>query len=335
MPNQVVWSKQTQAKNSFLSYDNVSKSKILLGSIGSVATVLVILMIQSQIEPNQYEGDTGIIEKQKNDFTYLTIGIIDQDAVKSITQLQPTADYLAEKLSDSDVKYKGKVVVVKTSKDMIESLGNKKIDIAIDSPITMQYVADKSDAVPFLIRWKNGLANYYSIFVVKNESAINSLEEMKDKTIIFEDPMSSSAYYLPKYHLIQQGFSFDKEHPDANFIFSGDNDNTIVWLLDDHGDIAAMSNVDYTKLDDITKQKIKIIERTEEIPRNMVIHRGDLDPKMVEKMSKVLIVMNDDPLGSKIMNDFQGTTKYVKIKDVQKTLNQLRAILKIMPEEFQ
>lgn len=313
----------------------MSKFKILLGSLVLVITVLIILIILLQIESNQYEDKTGIMEKQKSDFTYFTIGTIEQDAVKSITQLQPTADYLAEKLSDSDMRYKGKVIVVKTSKDMIESLRNQKIDIALDSPIIMQYVADKSDASPFLIRWKNGLPNYHSIFVVKNESAINSLEEIKGKTIIFEDPTSSSAYYLPKYHLIQLGFSFDKEQHDTNFVFSGDDDNTIAWLLDGRGDIAALSNVDYAKLDDVTKRKIKIIERAQDIPRNLVIHRGDLDPRLVEKISETLTSMGNDPLGSKIMNDFQGTTKYVKIDDEEKIRNQLRSILETMPEEFQ
>lgn len=313
----------------------MSKFKILLGSLVLVITVLIILIILPQIESNQYEDKTGIMEKQKSDFIYFTIGTIEQDAVKSITQLQPTADYLAEKLSDSDMRYKGKVIVVKTSKDMIESLRNQKIDLALDSPIIMQYVADKSDASPFLIRWKNGLPNYHSIFVVKNESAINSLEEIKGKTIIFEDPTSSSAYYLPKYHLIQRGFSFDKEQHDTNFVFSGDNDNTIAWLLDGRGDVAAMSNVDYAKLDDATKRKIKIIERTQDIPRNLVIHRGDLDPRLVEKISETLTSMGNDPLGLKIMNDFQGTIKYVKIEDEEKIRNQLRSILETMPEEFQ
>lgn len=313
----------------------MSKFKILLGSLVLVITVLIILIILPQIESNQYKDKTGIMEKQKSDFIYFTIGTIEQDAVKSITQLQPTANYLAEKLSDSDIRYKGKVIVVKTSKDMIESLRNQKIDLALDSPIIMQYVADKSDASPFLIRWKNGLPNYHSIFVVKNESAINSLEEIKGKTIIFEDPTSSSAYYLPKYHLIQRGFSFDKEQHDTNFVFSGDDDNTIAWLLDGRGDIAALSNVDYAKLDDVTKRKIKIIERTQDIPRNLVIHRGDLDPRLVEKISETLTSMGNDPLGSKIMNDFQGTIKYVKIEDEEKIRNQLRSILETMPEEFQ
>lgn len=313
----------------------MSKFKILLGSLVLVITVLIILITLSQIESNQYEDKTSIMEKQESDFIYFTIGTIEQDAVKSIAQLQPTADYLAEKLSDSDVKYKGKVIVVKTSKDMIESLRNQKIYIALDSPIIMQYVADKSDASPFLIRWKNGLPNYYSIFVVKNESTINSLEEIKGKTIIFEDPTSSSAYYLPKYHLIQHGFSFDKEQHDVNFIFSGDNDNTIAWLLEGRGDIAALSNVDYAKLDDATKRQIKIIERTQDIPRNLVIHRGDLDPRLVEKISETLTSMGNDPLGSKIMNDFKGTTKYVKIEDEEKIRNQLRSILETMPAEFQ
>lgn len=313
----------------------MTKFKILLGSLVLVITVLIILIILSQIESNQYEDKTSIMEKQESDFIYFTIGTIEQDAVKSITQLQPTADYLAEKLSDSDTRYKGKVIVVKTSKDMIESLRNQKIDIALDSPIIMQYVADKSDSSPFLIRWKNGLPNYYSIFVVKSESAINSLEEIKGKIIIFEDPTSSSAYYLPKYHLIQRGFSFDKEQHDINFVFSGDNDNTIAWLLDGRGDIAALSNVDYAKLDDTTKRKIKIIEQTQDIPRNLVIHRGDLDPRLVEKISETLISMGNDPLGSKIMSNLQGTTKYVKIEDKEKIRNQLRSILETMPDEFQ
>jgi phosphonate transport system substrate-binding protein len=137
----------------------------------------------------------------------IRIGTVDVDAVKQIEKFQPTADYIAAKLSDETTQYRGEVIIPRTVNDMIKLLKEQRIDLYFESPFTIALVDKESGAVPFLLRWKEGVAQYHSVFIVKNSSPINTLNDFVGKTIAFEAPESTSGYLLPKAYLVQKGLN--------------------------------------------------------------------------------------------------------------------------------
>jgi len=68
-------------------------------------------------------------------------------------------------LSDNKTTYKGKVIIAKNIENISYLLREQKLDLYIDSPFPTIIVNEKSGSVPFLRRWKHGVAEYHTVFL--------------------------------------------------------------------------------------------------------------------------------------------------------------------------
>lgn len=262
----------------------------------------------------------------------VSIGVISDNAVKQIKLFQPTADYIAAKLSDNRVTYEGKVIVVKSIDNMTELLREQKLDLYMESPFATVIIANKSGAVPFLRRWKDGAAQYYSVFIVRKNSSINTLADFAGKTITFEDPGSTSGYLLPKAYLIQNGLNVSQSPGKNNisYAFSGEDENTPLWVVEGTSDIGAISNLNFKNLPDPIKINLRMIDRTIDVPRFVVSHRSGMEQATVEQIKQILLDMDQDPQGIKIMKDFQNTAKYDEISSEDEIFASVRDMIRLL-----
>jgi phosphonate transport system substrate-binding protein len=301
----------------------------------------------------------------------IRIGTVDVDAVKQIIKFQPTADYIAAKLSNNQTThYNGKVIITPTINDMINLLKEQKIDLYFESPFTIALVDKESSAVPFLLRWKEGVAQYHSIFIVKKNSPINTINDFVGKTIAFEAPESTSGYLLPKAYLVQKGFSLSGEATESyltqgraggvlsggsnitnssidesignsnsnnntiRYVFAREDQNIPLWIVEGKADIGVISNVDIEQETyESVKSQLKIVDRTIDVPRHVVSHRSELDPVLVEKIKHMLVNMDKDQEGIKILKNFEETTKYEEIKNRDETFKVINDMLKALEQK--
>jgi phosphonate transport system substrate-binding protein len=301
----------------------------------------------------------------------IRIGTVDVDAVKQIIKFQPTADYIAAKLSNNQTThYNGKVIITPTINDMINLLKEQKIDLYFESPFTIALVDKESGAVPFLLRWKEGVAQYHSIFIVKKNSPINTINDFVGKTIAFEAPESTSGYLLPKAYLVQKGFSLSGEATESyltqgraggvlsggsnitnssidesignsnsnnntiRYVFAREDQNIPLWIVEGKADIGVISNVDIEQETyESVKSQLKIVDRTIDVPRHVVSHRSELDPVLVEKIKHMLVNMDKDQEGIKILKNFEETTKYEEIKNRDETFKVINDMLKALEQK--
>lgn len=244
----------------------------------------------------------------------ISIGTIGDDASTKIKFLQPTADYIASQLADNGTIFKGKVIIVRDMENMSKILDRQELDLYFDSPFPSIIIAQKSGTVPFLRRWKNGVAQYHGLFIVINDSPINSTNDFGGKIIAGEDKASTTSYLMPKALLIQKNHSFDQTSENSiRFIFSGEDKNTPVWVLEGKADIGVMNNIEFEKIPRNIKSRLRVIEKTEDIPRQIVSHRKDMEPALIEKIRNILIEMDKDPQGIEILDKFEKTKKYEPI----------------------
>jgi phosphonate transport system substrate-binding protein len=250
---------------------------------------------------------------------FITLGTVGQDAEKELRLLQPTADYLASKLSTRDIKYSGKVVVARDAAEMVELLKNGKVDIYFDGSLAATLVGKQAGSVQFLNRWGGGVESYRTLFVARSDSPVNTLGDLAGKTMAFEDPHSTSGYLLPKAYLLQRGFAVVEgagaRSGAITYTFTGDSDNTSAWVVEGRVDAGALSNIEYGLSPAVIRTQLKIIDRTFEVPHFTLSYRQDLNPVFVEKIKRTLLDMDNDPVGIKIMKDYGGTTKYTVITE--------------------
>ena len=304
---------------------NPKRKSIYIFLIAVLLAGLVIYYMGSSATNN----NPGVKENSRIIET-IGIGTIGEDAASSIELFQPTANYIAEKLSNNGTVYRGKVVVARTVENISDLLKEQKLDLYIDCPMTTAMVANKSKSVPFLRRWKDGVKQYHSIFMVRKNSSISTLADLSGKTLVCEHPASTSGYLLPKAFLHQKGYLLNQS-PGENsirYVFSGNDNNTPFWVIEGKADAGVISDTGFQRLPESLKNQLKIIDRTPDLPRYVVSHRSNLDPFMVEKIRQVLLDMDKDPVGIDIMNNFENTKKYDdltrdEIADINKMYNSL------------
>ena len=256
---------------------------------------------------------------QKSETTNITLGIVAATHQKEIEEhFREFVSYVARKLPSS-AAFAGKVVVTSTLPDLAKLLDQGTVDFYMESPYPTYVINSVHGAGTLLLRrWKSGMADYRSLIFTQRSSGIQRLEELRGKMIAFEDPESSSGYFLPKLFLQRNGLKLaEKPGLDANvggaevgFIFAQSQDTLVDWVLTKKVAAGAFSNDDHDALDDKKRNDILVLAQTELLPRHLLSVRKEMPLGLVGRLEKILLAMHEDAEGLKILQNTDGTTKF-------------------------
>jgi phosphonate transport system substrate-binding protein len=162
------------------------------------------------------------------------------------------------------------------------------------------------------------MAEYQSLIFSNKDSETSRLEQLRGKMIAFEDPGSTSGYFLPKVLLLKKGFKLaEKSALDAKvspkeigYVFASTGVNVVNLVLSNRVAGGAFSNDDYGVLDEKRRAAVTILAQTEMFPRHLVSVRKDLDPLVKNHLKEVLLSMHQDEAGRSIMQKTDNTTKF-------------------------
>jgi phosphonate transport system substrate-binding protein len=248
----------------------------------------------------------------------ISLGLVSGTSQKEIeAHFQDFVGYVVRQLgAGTDIE--GKVVVVPSALQMAKLLEEKKIDFYMESPYPT-YLANKQGAAVLLLRrWKGGLAEYQSLIFSNKDGETSRLEQLRGEMIAFEDPGSTSGYFLPKVLLLNKGFKLtEKSAPDAKvrptetgYVFASTSANVVKLVLANRVAGGAFSSDDYLMLDEKSRAGVTILARTEMFPRHLVSVRKNLDPLVKARLREVLLSMHQDEAGRSIMQKIDNTTKF-------------------------
>ena len=298
------------------------KNLIIIAIIGIGLTIAGFALYPSESDNLEIQIDDEIKYDEA-----ITIGIIHRDSEKMWKRYQPLADYVAEKISNDTTRYKGETKILPTEQQMVSSVNKGEIDIFFDSPLIGMKVASQTELEPFLLSWKEGERNYHSVFITSIDSDI-SFDNLQNKIIVFEDMESTSGYFLPMIHLKRAGYDIDlKSSEDFSFVFSWDDENTPLWILEGKGDVGATSNLDFEDIPLNIKEKVKVIESTETIPRQIVFVNKNLENQ--NEIKQILLEMNEQPKTQEIIQKISKTSQFSEI-DAEKDLKQIKELLELI-----
>jgi phosphonate transport system substrate-binding protein len=222
--------------------------------------------------------------------------------------------YVARKLSSE-----GRVVVASTPSELAKLLEQQKVDFYMESAYSTYIINDVEGAAKLLLRrWQRGKPEYQSLIFVNRNSGVNRLDNLRGKIIVFENPKSTSGYFLPKFFLLRKGFKLsEKSRLDAGataaeigYIFALSQEKLVNLVLTNQAAAGAFSDDDFAKLDDKAKAEIGILAQTERLPRYLVSIRKDLAPALADRLRAILLSMSEDEEGRKILQKTGETTKF-------------------------
>jgi hypothetical protein len=170
----------------------------------------------------------------------ITLGIVAETHQKEIEEhFREFVRSVARKISPATA-LEGKVVVTSTLPDLAKLLDHGTVDFYMESPYPTYVVNNVHGAGTLLLRrWKSGMADYRSLIFTQRNSGIQRLDDLRGKLIAFEDPESSSGYFLPKLFLQRNGLRLaEKPGLDANvgaaevgFVFARSQKTLVDWVL--------------------------------------------------------------------------------------------------------
>lgn len=205
---------------------------------------------------------------------------------------------LQQLLSD-ELEVPVKVHIATNYNTMIEGLKSKKIDIAFISPVsyTLAHDAHAADVLlkskGYLVDNKGNqthhLVDYYrSQIVVRKDSNMNHLKDLKDKRVALQDVESTSGYIYPLASLMEKGI----KKSDIQIQQVKGHDQGLIALL--NHDVEAVATYQDARAD-LKKeypniyQETKVIYRTKKIPNDTISVRNDMSSKWKKKISKAFI----------------------------------------------
>lgn len=272
-----------------------------------VATLLLIAGSKTEAQVKQTVG-----------IKTLTLGVAYQSEPKSVAEhFRPLVQYVADKLGPAgDIK--GSVVVADNTARLIELLEQGQVDFYLESPFPTYLVNRTGKGKLLLRRWKGGMSEYHSVIFTSKGSRITRLEDLRNKMIALEDPGSTSGYFLPKLLLFEKRFRVT-EKPDLSakvstteigYIFAGSEKNVVKLVLEEKVAAGAISNDDYASLDETSKARLSILAESRSVPRHLVSVSTNLPEAVVKRLKEILLSMDKDDEGQKVLRQTDGTTKF-------------------------
>jgi phosphonate transport system substrate-binding protein len=245
----------------------------------------------------------------------IVLGDISDDPAEVIEGSQPLADYLASQLADYGITG-GEVKVVRSTDEMIEMLAAGEIDLYFDSVYPATIVSDASGGEMVLRRWRYGVEEYQSVIFATKESGITSLNELHGHMLAFDNKFSTSGFVLPAVFLSNAGVNLvgktDYNAPvgadEAGFVFSFDDENTLLWIQSGFVDAAATDDYYYdTVLTDEIRAGLIELTRTDYVPRQVVVVSPKMSTHMQEAVIEILVATDETEAGLAALKPFQTT----------------------------
>jgi phosphonate transport system substrate-binding protein len=251
-------------------------------------------------------------------------------------------DYVIPRLKDLGIE-EGEVQLYKSNEDLIQAIQAGKVDWISETPFSAVIFQEKTGAEMVLRRWKKKVSRYNTVFITRKGIGVESLSDLKGKKIAFEDPGSTSAYFIPRALLEREGLELvelenprDKVPPGkVGYLFAGGELNIATWVHRGLVSAGAFSNLDWDDSDhtpDSFKEKLVIFYQSKFFPRAVELLSKDLDPRIKERIVKILLAADQDPEGRQALKEFNKTKKFDKIDpETREALIEVKELLRYIP----
>lgn len=154
-----------------------------------------------------------------------------------------------------------------------------------------------------LVTERFGSTTYTGQIIVRADSGITKLEDLKGKVMCWVDPNSTSGYIIPRIMLLANGIN-----PDTDFsrtVEAGSHNNVVTQVYNGDCDAGAVyadarSSVEKDLTD--VKEKVSVLATTTDIPNDNVSFIKDFPPEMRAKIVAALLEIAASDEGKEALN---------------------------------
>lgn len=150
-------------------------------------------------------------------------------------------------------------------------------------------------------------SNFRGIILIRKDSNINEISDLKGKTVTFPAPTALAATMMPQYFLNENGLDISK---DIVINYVGSQESSIMNVFLGNAAAGATWPPPWRAL---SKERPKLLDelevkwQTEPLPNNGLVVRIDVPQDIVDKVSAILFDLHKSDAGRAILNRMELT----------------------------
>nr|WP_272494103.1 phosphate/phosphite/phosphonate ABC transporter substrate-binding protein [Stenotrophomonas mori] len=270
------------------------------------------------------------------DRSVLVLGRLSDDPKSHYEQLKPLLDYVVPRMRGVGI-LEGHILMAKDMQQMASYLRRGRVDWVTETSGTAMALRQRSGAEPLLLTERGGVAAYHSVFFVRRDSPITTLQELKGHTLAMQSVWSTSAYLVPVMELLGHGIRPEilltpQDTPTADtvgYVFARSELNISTFVHKRVVDAGAISSIDWAdeqRMPAVFRRDMRVLYESEDVPRAVEMVRPGLDPAVRARLQEVLLEASGDPAAGPALRKFFGTTAFRRLDpDSERALERLRA----------
>lgn len=216
-------------------------------------------------------------------------------ATELYKRFSPLADYLSKELGRpvkilSEIDYEAHLI----------NLKNGALDIAFLGPASYVSYTKRFGNIPLLAVFEtNGSKTFKGFIVVRKDSPITELSQLKGKKLAFGDVKSTMGHIVPRYMLLKSGIDLKQL---GNHQFLDNQENVALGVLSGNFDAGALREDMYNHY---SQEGLRAVAISEPIPDHLFVARAGLSDDTVRKISRIFFSLKDTAEGRQILSSLQ------------------------------
>ncbi len=168
---------------------------------------------------------------------------------------------------------------------VVEAMANGQVDIGWFGPVSYLEAKKRAGAELLAVAVEHGSSTYFSGIFVRSDSPLNTLADLKGKTLAVGDPSSGSSFAFPLAMLIKAGVDPVKDL--GKIVMTGSHVNSLVAVAEGQADAGAAS---FNSLEKAVSEKkiaagrLRPLAKSDPLPNPPLAMHPGLDPEVKRKL---------------------------------------------------
>ncbi len=238
-------------------------------------------------------------------------------ATELLQRFTPMADFLAQQI--------GRKIVIRIARDYqehIDQVGQDALDVAYLGPAPYVMVVDKYGVKPLLGRLEvNGKPFFRGAIVIRHDSPLNRLEDLKGQRFAFGDRYSTMSHLVPRHVMWKAAVSVENL---ASFEYLNSHHNVALGVLMGDFDAGAVKE---EVLEHYQAKGLRSLAMTPPISEHLFVGATSLPDSTLNHLRHSLYALAEHNAGLEIIKAIKSSaTAIVPVSDAD--YDNLREILK-------